>query len=73
MCTGDNIETATAISLNAGIVTKEKKRATKAGKGYACMTGEKFREFVGGIRTSPPDADGNTEDCVANMANFRKV
>lgn len=31
------------------------------------MTGEDFRKFVGGLRTSAPDADGNTEDSVADM------
>ena len=35
MCTGDNIDTATAISLNAGIVTEEETK----GK-WACTTGK---------------------------------
>lgn len=36
MCTGDNIDTATAISLNAGIITEEEKS-----KGtWTCTTGK---------------------------------
>jgi len=44
MCTGDNIDTAIAISKNAGILPEghpiEK---------YTCMTGKDFRETVGGL------------------------
>jgi len=40
MCTGDNIDTATAISKNAGII--EGKVENK----YQCMTGEQFRNYV---------------------------
>jgi P-type E1-E2 ATPase len=45
MCTGDNIDTAIAISKNAGIVTKEQIRESK----YTAMTGKDFREAVGGL------------------------
>lgn len=37
MCTGDNIDTATAISKNAGIVTDEDIAKHKE---YSCMTGQ---------------------------------
>lgn len=47
MCTGDNIDTATAISLNAGIITEEEARDNE----FACMTGKNFREKVGGLKT----------------------
>lgn len=47
MCTGDNIDTATAISINAGIITKEEAKASE----YSCMIGEKFRDVVGGMKT----------------------
>lgn len=40
MCTGDNIDTAIAISKNAGIVTDEEIARSR----YACMTGKEFRE-----------------------------
>jgi len=46
MCTGDNIDTAIAISKNAGIVTKEQLEASK----YTAMTGKEFREAVGGLK-----------------------
>lgn len=42
MCTGDNLETAIAISKHAGIVTEE-----EASNEYACTTGQKFRDKVG--------------------------
>lgn len=45
MCTGDNIDTATAISLNAGILDEMELDNT-----YACMTGADFRELVGPIK-----------------------
>jgi Ca2+ transporting ATPase len=46
MCTGDNIDTAIAISKNAGIVTEEQIEASK----YTAMTGKDFREAVGGLK-----------------------
>ena len=55
MCTGDNIDTATAISLNAGIISKEdlNQGVDEEGKkkNYVCMTGKEFREAVGGLNT----------------------
>lgn len=47
MCTGDNIDTARAISLNAGIVAQEDLDAENE---YTCMTGADFRELVGPIK-----------------------
>lgn len=44
MCTGDNIDTATAISINAGIINE-----ADVTKPYACMTGMDFREAVGPV------------------------
>ena len=37
MCTGDNIDTATAISKNAGIITEDDVKDKS--KKYVCMTG----------------------------------
>lgn len=45
MCTGDNIDTAIAISKNAGIVTEEECKRSQ----YSCMTGKDFRNTVGGL------------------------
>lgn len=56
MCTGDNIDTAIAISKNAGIVTKEE----IARNPNAAMTGEQFRTAVGGLRKIT-DPDGKKE------------
>lgn len=64
MCTGDNIDTAIAISKNAGIVTEVECRESK----FACMTGKNFREHVGGLKKNE---DGT--ETVANMAKFRQV
>jgi hypothetical protein len=68
MCTGDNIDTATAISLNAGIVAKEDVR-TK----YTCMTGEDFRSEVGGLRTEYGADGAATGEAVGDRRAFRKI
>lgn len=87
MCTGDNIDTATAISLNAGIVTQEDIQKGLDGFGtdnedgkqqnYVCMTGEEFRKVVGGIVSEvKKDKDGKIlyqNDRVKDMKAFKKV
>jgi len=45
MCTGDNIDTAIAISKNAGILPEG-----HVIEEYTCMTGKQFREAVGGLK-----------------------
>jgi P-type Ca2+ transporter type 2B len=70
MCTGDNIDTAIAISKNAGIVTEEQIEASK----YTAMTGKDFREAVGGLKqVDHPEKAGEKIDVVANMKEFRKI
>jgi len=64
MCTGDNIDTARAISLNAGIVAQEDLDAENE---YTCMTGADFRELVGPIKK----VDG--KDTVSNIHSFKEV
>lgn len=49
MCTGDGIETATAISLNAGIVTQAEIDGSENSKLYTCMIGKDFKAAVGGL------------------------
>ena len=44
MCTSENIETARAIALQAGIITEAEAEDEKT-----CMTGESFEETVGGF------------------------
>jgi Ca2+ transporting ATPase len=67
MCTGDNIDTAIAISKNAGILTEE-----QTAEQYSCMTGKDFREYVGGITKVTAD-DGSTYDCPANLKRFKEI
>ena len=71
MCTGDNIDTATAISKNAGIITEQ-----GAEKPYSCMTGAEFREAVGPIIKVPdPNSkvEGETIDQVTNLKKFKEI
>jgi len=71
MCTGDNIDTATAISRNAGIVNDEE----IANNEYSCMTGKQFREKVGGLKKITVMKKGvETEvDVVGDMQAFKEV
>lgn len=63
MCTGDNKDTAVAISINAGIVTKEESQAND----YACMTGKEFREKVGEELVETVDDKGNKTKGIENI------
>jgi Ca2+ transporting ATPase len=69
MCTGDNKDTAVAISKNAGIVTKEEAEAND----YACMTGKEFREEVGEELAEITDDKGKTRKVPANMKKFKEI
>jgi Ca2+ transporting ATPase len=70
MCTGDNIDTANAISLNAGIVTEAQLEESE----MTSMTGKQFRERVGGLKqVINPVKPGETIDKVANMKEFRNI
>jgi magnesium-transporting ATPase (P-type) len=71
MCTGDNIDTATAISRNAGIVNDEE----IANNEYACMTGKQFREKVGGLKkiTVMKKGEETEVDVVGDMQAFKEV
>jgi P-type Ca2+ transporter type 2B len=64
MCTGDNIDTAIAISKNAGIVTEEECKNE-----YSCMTGKQFREAVGGLKKN--EVDGS--ETPGNVKQFKKI
>lgn len=44
MVTGDNLETAKTISINAGILTPEEAKGE-----WACVEGKVFREYVGEV------------------------
>lgn len=68
MCTGDNIDTAIAISKNAGIVTEEEVQRNE----FAAMTGKKFREAVGGLKKMK-DNDDKEIDVVRDMSQFKVI
>lgn len=71
MCTGDNLETATAISIDAGIVTEEE--ANGEFKEYACTLGEDFRKVVGEKpREDIDEKTGKTKFSVQNKYAFKK-
>ncbi len=70
MVTGDNLDTAIAISREAGIITDEDLATNE--DGYLCMTGKQFREIVGGI-TSIQEEDGKRTDHAGNKRAFREV
>jgi calcium-translocating P-type ATPase len=69
MVTGDNILTAKAIALEAGILQQDELKNE-----FSCMEGKQFREYVGGL-----NKDGINEktkkkmEKVGNEANFSKV
>jgi Ca2+ transporting ATPase len=67
MVTGDNIDTAIAISKEAGIISAD----VDGTKGYTCMNGKEFREAIGGL--SSKIVDGKEIDCVANQEIFDKI
>jgi len=71
MCTGDNLDTAIAISLEAGIITSEDLLHNE--QGYLCMTGKNFREIVGGIVTKEDPVTKIKTDSVRNRRAFRDV
>jgi magnesium-transporting ATPase (P-type) len=80
MCTGDNLDTAIAISKNAGIVTEE--QAEGVNKEYTCTTGKDFRSKVGedlrreyadgGGDDKKDDKDRKFTEHVRNMFEFGK-
>lgn len=68
MVTGDNIETARAIALNAGILKKEDLKQE-----FSCMLGSQFWEYVGNIIQVKDEATGKMIDWVKEEAKFAKV
>ena len=70
MVTGDNIETAKAIAIEAGLVTKE-----EANGQFVCMTGKEFREYIGGFKEleDPTNPDGRKREEISNKKAFRDI
>ena len=87
MVTGDNIDTARAISLEAGIISQADLDPDAEDAGYVCMTGKEFRDSVSGtvqMEETEKEVDGEDGEkekkkvkqvvCrIGNMNTFRKV
>ena len=69
MVTGDNIDTAIAISKQACIVNEEDLRDNE--EGYVCMTGEKFRDQIGGEVIM--NEDGSAQAIIKNVRAFKNI
>jgi magnesium-transporting ATPase (P-type) len=67
MCTGDNIDTAIAISKDAGIISPEQVNSSP----YSCMTGKEFRTAVEGLKKVTEN--GKERDVVGNMKKFKEI
>lgn len=67
MLSGDNLVTARECAIKAGIITYE-----ESDKDKVCMTGDQFRDLVGGTR-KVRDKDGNEKWEVVNMRNFKSI
>lgn len=69
MVTGDNIDTARAISINAGLISE-----AEAYDKYVCMTGKEFREACGGLKKLEDDnGDGKLKESIGNMKIFKEI
>ena len=71
MVTGDNIDTAIAISREAGIISDTDLLHNE--QGYLCMTGKNFREMVGGLTTIYDSLTNTRMDSVGNKRAFRDI
>lgn len=67
MVSGDHLETAKKIAVDAGIITKE-----EAEMDNVCMTGEDFRSKIGGYSIQE-DVDGNPYYVFQDNENFKKI
>lgn len=69
MVTGDNLITARAIAIQAGILD-----AKDADTEYACMEGKDFREAVGGLKSLPDPDNANLKKVeIGNKNAFRAI
>jgi magnesium-transporting ATPase (P-type) len=64
MVTGDNLDTAKAIAMEAGILTQKDLENE-----YSCMEGKLFRELVGGLKKmDDPSNRGLLKEEIGNKA-----
>jgi len=74
MITGDHPKTAIAISKQVGILTEQDLKDASLEEGnFLCMTGEKFRQAVGGLETIEDPDTGEKKSTVANKFVFGKI
>jgi Ca2+ transporting ATPase len=67
MVSGDNIDTATAVAIKAGIITEEESKHHNT-----CMTGEEFRRLVGEVRKEI-DGEGKERVIIQNKEDFKAI
>ena len=67
MVSGDNLETATAVAIKAGIITEEESKTRNV-----CMVGEEFRRLVGGMRKAL-GSDGSVRMEIQNKQEFAAI
>ena len=68
MVSGDSRATAVAVAIAAGIISKE-----QALEKNVVMSGEEFKNVVGGVKKGLPNEKGEEEYMVANMDSFRQI
>lgn len=73
MCTGDNIDTAIAIAVDAHIISENEAYSEDRPK-YAFMTGKDFFEKIGGlIEVDDEENTDKKKTVVKNMRDFREI
>ena len=71
MCTGDNLDTAIAISKNANIVTNDMMNKNEESKQLTCMEGPDFRAYIYEFTKDDPKYDEKQANCgFGEMTNF---
>ena len=69
MVTGDNIDTAKAIAVEAGLVSAE-----DVDKQYVSMEGREFRELCGGLKKLEDPSNRNLlKEEIGNKKMFREI
>lgn len=69
MVTGDNLDTAKAIAVEAGIVS-----ASEVDDKYVCMEGKEFRELCGGLKKLEDPSNRNLlKEEIGNKRQFREI
>ena len=71
MVTGDNLDTAKAIAVDAGILKSEEAESDLFP--FAFMEGQKFRQYCGGLKQEK-DKDGKViRESIVNEEKFKEI